>query len=113
VEKNEPKPTTVSQHTALTIHTATDSCASLGCGMDRYQNLGIKASIFGDPLGNRGEYSKGIFYSGRRRYLYNENSQLPPMEPPRDMMTNKQVTDLCLLDFHWKNLEKEKLYSID
>lgn len=52
---------------------------------------GIKASIFGDPLGNRGEYSKGIFYSGRRKYLYDEKRQLSPMEPPRDMMTNKQV----------------------
>jgi hypothetical protein len=59
--------------------------------MERYKSLGIKPSIFGDPLGNRGDYSKGIYYSGRRRYLYDENFNLPPMEPPREMMTNKQV----------------------
>lgn len=58
--------------------------------MERYKSLGIKPSIFGDPLGNRGDYSKGIYYSGRRKYLYEESSNLPPMEPPREMMTNKQ-----------------------
>mmetsp|Transcript_24874 Transcript_24874/g.25501 ORF Transcript_24874/g.25501 Transcript_24874/m.25501 type:complete len:306 (+) Transcript_24874:36-953(+) len=65
--------------------------------METYKSLGIKPSIFGDPLGNRGDYSKGIYYSGRRKYLYDENSNLPPMEPPRDMMTNKQKRKSCLV----------------
>jgi hypothetical protein len=72
-------------------HTATVVGFVACLAMERYAAYGIKASIFGDPLGNRGEYSKGIFYSGRRRYLYDEQTQLPPMEPPQEMMTNKQV----------------------
>jgi hypothetical protein len=56
--------------------------------MDRDGNL--KHSIFHDPLGNLGDYSKGIYYQGRRKYLYNEDKRDKVMEPPKEMMTNRQ-----------------------
>ena len=58
--------------------------------------------MFGDPFGNRGDYSKGIFYGGRRRYLHSKpiSTEVSPpgappirvniMEPPKDFMTLKQ-----------------------
>mmetsp|Transcript_8685 Transcript_8685/g.12968 ORF Transcript_8685/g.12968 Transcript_8685/m.12968 type:complete len:208 (+) Transcript_8685:88-711(+) len=55
--------------------------------------------MFGDPFGNRGDYSKGFFYSGRRKYLHDksvdEHANL--MEPPEDFMTLKQKRNTVLL----------------
>jgi len=35
--------------------------------------------MFGDPFGNRGDYSKGFFYAGRRRFLH-ESQKAAPQE---------------------------------
>jgi hypothetical protein len=45
--------------------------------------------MFGDPFGNRGDYSKGFFYGGRRRYLHKDRS-INIMQPPDDFMTHTQ-----------------------
>ena len=69
---------------------------------DTDEQEGSTRVMFGDPFGIRGDYSKGIFYGGRRRYLHpiqssSEAAQAgaPPtrvniMEPPKDFMTLKQ-----------------------
>jgi hypothetical protein len=83
----------------------------------------LRHSLFRDPLGNHGDYSQGIYYQGRRRYLYANPAEIAEetaviksptakisssfpsvittaiatthlphcLEPPKDMMTNKQV----------------------
>lgn len=45
--------------------------------------------MFGDPFGNRGDYSKGIFYGGRQRFLYSQRG-VNSLEPPPDFMTMRQ-----------------------
>jgi hypothetical protein len=58
------------------------------------ENGKIKHSLFGDPLGNHGDYSQGIYYQARMKYLYSQNmaSSTMSLEPPKDMMTNRQVS---------------------
>jgi hypothetical protein len=77
---------------------------------------GMEARVmFGDPFGNRGDYSKGIFYSGRRsvfsfffvydcfklfrRYLHTKQPQSPGniLEPPPDFMTLRQKKQSLIL----------------
>lgn len=45
--------------------------------------------MFGDPFGNRGDYSKGIFYGGRNKFLHNEKG-VNMLEPPLEFMTRRQ-----------------------
>jgi hypothetical protein len=45
--------------------------------------------MFGDPFGNRGDYSKGIFYSGRRRFLHGQRDE-NHLQPPEIFMTKEQ-----------------------
>lgn len=47
------------------------------------------APMFGDPFGNRGDYSKGIFYAGRRRFLYPGRKD-NHLQPPELFMTKMQ-----------------------
>jgi hypothetical protein len=58
------------------------------------ENDKISHSLFRDPLGNHGDYSQGIYYQARMRYLYSPNmtSSTKYLEPPKDMMTNRQVS---------------------
>jgi hypothetical protein len=58
---------------------------------------GVKPALFRDPLGNGGDYTTGIYYKGRRKFLYkddeedNDDESVNSMMPPKEMMTNKQV----------------------
>jgi hypothetical protein len=66
------------------------------------ENFETSRVMFGDPFGNRGDYSKGIFYGGRRRYLHSREkredkeaasvaaARVNILEPPTDFMTLKQ-----------------------
>ena len=57
-------------------------------------DLNVKPALFGDPLGNAGDYTTGIYYKGRQKYLYDGDSDdesINSMKPPKEMMTNKQV----------------------
>ena len=72
---------------------------------DDERSQGPTRVMFGDPFGNRGDYSKGFFYGGRRRYLHTRSknpqadcsvpaaapsTRINIMEPPEDFMTLKQ-----------------------
>ena len=82
----------------------------------------LKHSIFRDPLGNHGDYSRGICYEGRMKYLYSPSSPTSSsssssnscnsffnsnfnteqsLEPPKEMMNNRQVT---LSSYHFSSL---------
>ena len=51
----------------------------------------ITPTIFGDALGNNGDYSRGIFYGGRRKYLSQKNAGPGGvLGPPVDFMTRRQ-----------------------
>jgi hypothetical protein len=54
--------------------------------------------MFGDPFGNRGDYSKGFFYRGRRRYLHEDNRDI--MMPPPGFMTRRQARNNLKLKNH-------------
>ena len=53
----------------------------------------MKPALFGDPLGNGGDYSTGIYYQGRRKFLYPDKdvASANSLKPPPELMTNKQV----------------------
>ncbi len=51
--------------------------------------------MFGDPFENRGDYSKGFFYKGRRCYLYSEKES-NHLEPPEIFMNKQQKRRLVL-----------------
>ena len=53
------------------------------------------APMFGDPFGNRGDYSKGIFYGGRRRFLHGSRED-NHLQPPEIFMTRDQKKRLVL-----------------
>jgi hypothetical protein len=51
--------------------------------------------MFGDPFGNRGDYSKGIFYGGRRRFLHPKRDD-NHLQPPEIFMTKGQKKRMVL-----------------
>lgn len=58
---------------------------------DEYDDTYRTPVMFGDPFGNRGDYSKGIFYGGRKKFLRSEkNGTVNALEPPDDFMTMRQ-----------------------
>lgn len=83
---------------------------------------GVKPALFGDPLGNGGDYTTGMYYKGRRKFLYrnddeDDDSSVNSMMPPNEMMTNKQVFlifEYCFLPviqslFCRKRMQKKSL----
>lgn len=48
--------------------------------------------MFGDPFGNRGDYSKGIFYGGRRSIL--------PFISPSCVPSSHHVDDIYTVKIH-------------
>ena len=51
----------------------------------------VPPALFGDAFGTRGDYSKGIFYSGRRKYLGDPvEPEQNPLRPPLYFMTRNQ-----------------------
>ena len=51
----------------------------------------VPPALFGDAFGTRGDYSKGIFYAGRRKYLGDpEELEQNPLRPPLYFMSRTQ-----------------------
>ena len=51
----------------------------------------VPPALFGDAFGTRGDYSKGIFYAGRRKYLGDsEEPEQNNLRPPLYFMTRNQ-----------------------
>ena len=62
----------------------------------RVSGMVIQPALFGDAFGTRGDYSKGIFYAGRRKYLSSpepttSSSSLNPLKPPDYFLSREQV----------------------
>ena len=51
--------------------------------------------LFGDHFGTKAEYTRGIFYGGRWRYLHNES--LHALQAPEEFMTRRQKRDAIRL----------------
>ncbi len=58
---------------------------------DENDSKEIKRVMFGDPFGKRGDYSKGLFYGGRRQFLHRPGIDSNPMKPTEEFMTIKQA----------------------
>jgi hypothetical protein len=50
----------------------------------------ITHSIFHDVLGKNGDYTRGMFYGGRRKYLGHDSPHESVLKPPSEFMTIKQ-----------------------
>jgi len=47
--------------------------------------------MFGDVFGTRSDYSKGIIYGSRRKYLHKIDTTATAVEPPQELMSRKQA----------------------
>jgi hypothetical protein len=79
-------------------------------------------AMFGDVFGATCDYSKGTFYSGRREFLYINDSE-NVLAPPTDFLSKKQINsklsieksggvNLRQLDFQ-KKVDPEEIYADD
>jgi hypothetical protein len=73
--------------------------------------------MFGDALGNQGDYSSGMFYACRRKYLTNEVDKRGvikgKLRPPTDFMTVRQKRNHVRIikegiSMNFKNLDFKK-----
>jgi hypothetical protein len=48
--------------------------------------------MFGDHFGQRGDYTEGLFYAGRRKYLNDDGSS--DLEPPDEFKSKRQLREL-------------------
>lgn len=56
--------------------------------------------LFGDTFGTKADYSSGVFYAGRRRYLTGSSAENESgiFVPPKELMTRKQAQKIIRLE---------------
>ena len=68
--------------------------------------------MFGDPFENRGDYSKGFFYKGRRCYLHSEK-EANHLAPPEIFMNKQQKKRLVLANTKPTQELKQMGFKVD
>ena len=61
--------------------------AASSISLKQHESMVIDPSLFGDASGAHGDYSMGLFYSGRRKFLKDDEEKL---KPPSLFMTCRQ-----------------------
>lgn len=89
-----------------------------GSSMHRVQEtVHITPTLFGDALGNQGDYSTGMFYACRRKFLTNDVDKRGVIKgllrPPTDFMTVRQKRNHVRItkegiSMNFKNLDFKK-----
>lgn len=76
--------------------------AASSISLKQHESMVIEPSLFGDATGDRGDYSTGLFYAGRRKFLTDEKEALMP---PSQFMTARQKRN------HIRNQNTGKTFS--
>lgn len=67
--------------------------AASSISLKHHESMVIEPTMFGDALMEHGDYSTGLFYGGRRKFLKEDEEKL---RPPSEFMTMKQKRSALL-----------------